>query len=101
MDTITITTDDLRSLALTIKDELIAELKQAGMILSENEAREFKRYKAESEPLLRQREVAKILGVSDQTVMRMKDRGLLKFIEVNGKAMFKKSQVMAIKNKTA
>ena len=74
------------------------ELRSVGMILSENEAKEYKKYKAYSDVYLRQREVAKLLGVSDQTVMRMKDKGVLKFKEVNGKPRFLKSQILAIKN---
>lgn len=102
MDTITINANELHAFAARIaqiaKDELMKELKSAGMILSENEAKEYRKYKALSEVYLKQREVAKLLGVSDQTVMRMKDKGLLKFKEVNGKPRFLKSQILAIKN---
>ena len=99
MHTITISTDDLKSLAVSIKDELLKELKSAGMILSENEAKEYQKFKSLSEVYLKQREVAKLLGVSDQTVMRMKDRGTLKATLVNGRPRYKKSQVLAIKSK--
>lgn len=102
MDTITINASELHSFAARIaqiaKDELMKELRSAGMILSENEAKEYRKYKAFTEVYLKQSEVAKLLGVSDQTVMRMKDKGLLKFKEVNGKPRFLKSQILAIKN---
>lgn len=102
MDTITINANELHTLAVQIaqiaKEELMNELRSVGMILSENEAKEYKKYKAYSDVYLRQSEVARLLGVSDQTVMRMKDKGLLKFKEVNGKPRFLKSQILAIKN---
>lgn len=102
MDTITINASELHSLAARIaqiaKDELLKELKSAGMILSENEAREYKKMKATNEKLLKQSDVAKLLGVSDQTVMRMKDKGDLPFTTLNsGRVRFRQSDVLALK----
>ena len=100
-DTITITGNELHAFAARIaqitKEQIMAELKQAGMLLSENEAKEYKKYKSFSEVYLKQREVAKLLNVSDQTVMRMRDKGLLKVKEINGKPRYLKSQILAIK----
>ena len=106
MDTITITGNELHAFAAKIaqiaKDELLRELRTAGMILSENEAREYKKYKAVSEPLVKQSEAARMLGVSPQTIMRMKDNGTLKpTILENGMIRYKKSQILALKNRTA
>lgn len=106
MDTITITGNELHAFAAKIaqiaKDELLRELRTAGMILSENEAREYKKYKAASEPLVKQSEAARMLGVSPQTIMRMKDNGTLKpTILENGMIRYKKSQILALKNRTA
>lgn len=104
MDTITITGNELHAFATKIaqiaKEELMKELKSAGMILSENEAREYKKYKAATEPLLKQSEAARLLGVSPQTVMRMRDSNLLQVVKLdNGSIRFKKSQILAIKSK--
>ncbi|MBO5387656.1 MAG: helix-turn-helix domain-containing protein [Lachnospiraceae bacterium] len=104
MDTITITGNELHAFAAKIaqiaKEELMKELKSAGMILSENEAREYKKYKAATEPLLKQSEAARLLGVSPQTVMRMRDSNLLQVVKLdNGSIRFKKSQILAIKSK--
>lgn len=104
MDTITITGNELHAFAAKIaqiaKEELMKELKSAGMILSENEAREYKKYKAASEPLIKQSEAARMLGVSPQTVMRMRDSNLLQVVKLdNGSIRFKKSQILAIKSK--
>lgn len=102
MDTITINANELHSFAVRIaqiaKDELLKELKSAGMILSENEAKEYKRLKITSEKLLKQSEVAELLGVSAQTVMRMKDRGELPFTVLKGgRVRFRKSDITAMK----
>ena len=106
MDTITITGNELHAFAAKIaqiaKDELLRELRTAGMILSENEAREYKKYKAATEPLVKQSEAARMLGVSPQTIMRMRDNGTLKpTILEKGKIRYKKSQILALKNRTA
>lgn len=103
-DSIIITGNELHAFAARIaqlaKEELMKELKSAGMILSENEAKEYRKYKATTEPLLKQSEAARLLGVSPQTIMRMRDNGTLKAtILSNGMVRFKKSQIMAIKNK--
>lgn len=101
-DTITVTANELHSFATRIaeitKDELLKELRSAGMILSENEAREYKKYKMLNERLLKQHDVAELLGTSDQTVMRMRDRGELPFVTLEGgRIRFRKSDVLAIK----
>lgn len=103
-DTITITGNELHAFAARIaeitKERLLQELKSAGMILSENEAREYKKYKAATEPLLKQSEAARLLGVSPQTIMRMRDNNLLQVVKLdNGSVRFRKSQILAIKGK--
>ena len=102
MDTITINANELHSFAVRIaqitKDELIRELRTAGMILSENEAKEYKKYKVLNEKLINQHDAAVLLGVSDQTVMRMKDKGDLPFTTLSsGRVRFRQSDILALK----
>jgi excisionase family DNA binding protein len=102
MDTITISTTELHSFAARIaqitKDELIRELKSAGIILSENEAKEYRKFKLLNEKLINQHDAAVLLGVSDQTVMRMKDKGDLPFTTLNsGRVRFRQSDILALK----
>ena len=101
-DTITINANELHSFAVRIaqiaKDELLKELRSAGMILSENEAREYRKLKATKEPLIKQHDAALMLGVSDQTIMRMKDRGELPFVVISGgRVRYRTSDVAALK----
>lgn len=102
MDTITINASELHSFAARIaqiaKDELMRELRTAGMILSENEAKEYKKFKVLNEKLIKQHDAAVLLGVSDQTIMRMKDRGELPFTTLeSGRIRFRKADILALK----
>lgn len=101
-DTITISANELHAFASRIaeitKAELMKELKSAGMILSENEAKEYKKFKVLNEKLIKQHDAAVLLGVSDQTLMRMKDKGEIPFVKLErNRVRFRKSDILALK----
>ena len=82
-----------------IKDAIIEALKDAGMLLSANEAKEWLRYKQNCEPLMKQCEVASLLGVSDQTIMRLRNKGLLSPTKIiNNRPYYNRNEIIRFKN---
>lgn len=91
-------TAEQRELAALIKEEIISSLRDAGMFLTENEAREYRRWKKDNEPLMKQTEVAAYLGVSSQTVMRLRDKGLIVPAKIiNNRPYFRKQDIQKFK----
>lgn len=83
-----------------IADQIFSRLNDAGMLLTENEAKEYKKLKAVAEvKLLTGVQVSRLLNVSPASVTRIRQSGQLKGVWVGGRWMYPQKEVQKYKCK--
>lgn len=84
-----------------IADLLFSRISGAGMVLTENEAKEYKRLKEVSDiKLITGVQFAKIINCSPASITRMRKTGIIKGTPVGNRWMYRQDDALKMKKKT-
>lgn len=92
-----LTQSQLAEIANIVSERIGSQLRDAGMLLSENEAKQYKEYCRMSDTLLTGSEAAKMLNVTPGTITKMRQSGRIKARMVGRTWKYAKKELLKFK----
>lgn len=87
----------ISEIAAIVSERIGIQLRDAGMLLSENEAKQYKEYCRMSDKLLTGTEAAKMLNVSPGTITKMRQSGQIKAKLIGRTWKYTKRELLKLK----
>lgn len=94
---IVLTQSQLAEIANIVSERISSQLRDAGMLLSENEAKQYKEYCRMSDTLLTGADAAKLLNVSPGTITKMRQSGQIKAKLIGRTWKYTKRELLKLK----
>ena len=94
---IVLTQSQLAEIANIVSERIGSQLRDAGMLLSENEARRYREYCKEDDKLLSGTDAAKLLNVSPGTITKMRQSGQIKAKLIGRTWKYTKRELLKLK----